>query len=144
MFGRDRCCLDLHYQIHPAAKHLVDFLPFSLKCSLLMTIIHAHIQYAQNTSSVFLLRQRKRITRVQMFDYKDSLLLLPFFCPFHAVHIIHGLMLVPGSAYSEFQITASFYVDVFRISFTTSAVNSSCTCGLFSRHRIYAFLAKSG
>lgn len=37
MFACDRCCLDLHYQIHPAAKHLVDFLPFSLMCSLLMT-----------------------------------------------------------------------------------------------------------
>lgn len=139
MFGRDRCCLDLHYQIHPAAKHLVDFLPFSLKCGLLMTIIHAHIQYIQNTSSVFLLRQRKRIARVQTFDYKDSLLLL---CPFYVVHIIHGVMLVPGSVYSDFQI--NFYVDVFRISFTTSATNSSRTCSLFSRHRIYAFLARSG
>lgn len=50
---------------------------FSLKCSLLMTIIHAHIQYAQNTSSLSLLRKRKGITDIQMCDYENGLLLLP-------------------------------------------------------------------
>lgn len=41
-------------------------------------------------------------------------------------------------------VTASLYVDVFRISFTTSATKSASARSLFSSHRIYAFHMRSG
>lgn len=124
MFACDRCCLDLHYQIHPAAKHLAGFLPFSLKCSLLMTQpqsfatrAYTRTQYTQNTSSVFHWERKKShvsrclIVRIFLFfywcifsliSYLSSFFLLLFFPLSSLIQHIYNTWIDAGTRFYWF------------------------------------------
>lgn len=138
------------------------FLPFSLKCSLLMT--HPQSYKRTHTSSVFYW-DRANHTYADVWldgDFIAACLadqMLCIFCiswrDYLLICLFSGLSDRPGSAQRStlrehtaaqlrLCIPASLYVDAFRISFTTSAAKSASTCNLFSSRRIYAFHMRSG
>lgn len=59
MFSRDRCCLDLHYQIHPAAKHLVDFYLFSEVQPINDNHTRAHSVCSEHIQLVFIEKEKR-------------------------------------------------------------------------------------
>lgn len=79
MFTRDRCSSPSDpSSCKTSAGSFFFFLASSLKCSLLMTIIYAG---DQDERAGFRSDRGRRITPVQMFDCRDSFVLLVFFHP---------------------------------------------------------------